>query len=390
MQSLYTALGERKRFLYPIPYFLFFFSVLEIVTFACYDNSVVTGGVFFALNRCICMLYAARKERVTMTQTEYVLPVSEKNYTEGMEKAEKYLSERGTDGCFISFDGKSIHYEKYMCDNAKASIVIVHGFTECAEKFREVSFNFLLGGYNVFAVDNRGHGYSARLTDDRETVCVGKFTDYVEDLQCFVEKIVRPASGELPLYVYCHSMGGAITVQHLQTYPGVFKKAVLSAPMIQAQTMGLPEWLANAAARLGVLFGQGNKRIPGAKGFNPHRTYQESHDTSKARFDYWQKKRCEDFHFQTADPSFNWVKEAVAVSRRNLDPERNARIKIPVFLCQPEEDSSVVSEKENEFIAMIKNGRLKKYTNCRHEIYMSVDPTVEEYYEDIKNFFEEK
>ena len=84
------------------------------------------------------------------------------------------------------------------------------------------------------------------------------------------------------------------------------------------------------------------------------------------------------------------MKEAVAVSRRNLDPERNARIKIPVFLCQPEEDSSVVSEKENEFIAMIKNGRLKKYTNCRHEIYMSVDPTVEEYYEDIKNFFEEK
>ena len=187
-----------------------------------------------------------------MTQTGYVLPVSEKNYTEGMEKAEKYLSECGTDGCFISFDGKNIHYEKYMCDNAKASIVIVHGFTECAEKFREVSFNFLLGGYNVFAVDNRGHGYSARLTDDRETVCVGRFTDYVEDLQCFVEKIVRPASGELPLYVYCHSMGGAITVQHLQTYPGVFKKAVLSAPMIQAQTMGLPEWLANAAARLAV------------------------------------------------------------------------------------------------------------------------------------------
>ena len=325
-----------------------------------------------------------------MTQTEYILPVSEKNFAEGMQKAEEFLAQHRTEGCFESFDGKSIHYEQYMCDGAKAGIVIVHGFTECAEKFREVSFNFLSWGYNVFAVDNRGHGYSARLTDDKETVCIGKFTDYVEDLQCFTEKIVSPACKNIPLYVYCHSMGGAITVQHLQTYPGVFKKAVLSAPMICPKTMGIPEGIAKFAANAGVLFGLGNKHIFGAKGFNPDRTYENSHDTSKARFDYWQKKRCENERYQTADPSFNWVKEAIAVSHRNLDAERNSRIKIPVFLCQPEEDSSVVSEAENEFIALVANGRLKKYKNCRHEIYMSVDETVAEYYNDIKNFFEEK
>ena len=324
-----------------------------------------------------------------MTQKDKLPMISEKDYGAGMKNAEEFLAQHGSDGVFESFDGKKIHFEKYMCDGAKASIVIVHGFTECAEKFREVSFNFLSWGYNVFAADNRGHGYSDRLTDDRETVCIGKFDDYVADLQCFVEKIVRPASGTLPLYVYCHSMGGAITVQHLQTYPGVFKKAVLSAPMIKAQTMGLPEWVANSVAKVGVLFGKGNKRIVFSKGFDPHRTYENSHDTSKARFDYWQKKRCDNVRYQVAAPSFNWVKEAVAVSRRNLDPKRNARIEIPVFLCQPEEDSSVVSEKENEFISQVKNGRLKKYTNCRHEIYMSVDSTVAEYYSDIKNFFEE-
>lgn len=324
-----------------------------------------------------------------MIATDYVLPVSEKNFVEGMGKAEKFLAEHGSSGFFDGFDGKKIHYESYLAENAKASIVIVHGFTECAEKFREVSCNFLMWGYNVFALDNRGHGFSYRLTDDRETVCIGKFTGYVEDLQCFVEKVVRPASAGLPMYVYCHSMGGAITVQHLQTYPGVFKKAVLSAPMIKAQTMGLPEWVAKAAANAGTLFGLGNKRVFGSKGFDPDRTYESSHDTSKARFDYWQKKRCETPEYQTAAPSFNWVKEAVKVSARNLDPERNARINIPVLLCQPEEDSSVVSEKENEFIAMVKNGRLKRYTVCRHEIYMSVDDTVREYYADIKSFFEE-
>lgn len=324
-----------------------------------------------------------------MSQTLYTLPVSEHSFAEGMEKAEKYLAEHGSDGYFDSFDGKSIHYEKYLAENPVGTIVIVHGFTESAEKFREVSFNFLLWGYNVFAIDNRGHGYSCRTGGDRETVCIGKFTDYVEDLQCFVDKIVRPASGELDLYVYCHSMGGAITVQHLQTYPGVFKKAVLSAPMIRPQTMGIPEGAAKLAANAGILFGKKDKRIPKSGGFDPNRTYDKSHDTSKARFDYWQKKRCSDTHYQTAAPSFNWTKEALNVIKLNLDPERNARINIPVFLCQPEEDSSVVSEKENEFIAMVKNGRLKQYKNCRHEIYMSIDETLAEYYSDIKNFYEE-
>lgn len=324
-----------------------------------------------------------------MSIEKYNLPVSEKNFVEGMLVAEKYLSEHGGGGYFDSFDGNRIHYEKYLCENPKGNIVIVHGFTESAEKFREVSYNFLLWGYNVFAIDNRGHGRSFRPANDPETVCIGKFSDYVDDLQTLVAKVVLPASQGKPLYVYCHSMGGAITVQHLQTYPGVFEKAVLSAPMIQAKTMGFPAWVARVIAEGGVLVGQKNRRIPGCKGFNPNRTYEQSHDTSKARFDYYQAKRCLDRNLQTADPSFNWVNEAVKVIKLNLDPVRNARIKIPVLLCQPEEDSSVVSSAENTFISMVSKGRLKRYKDCRHEIYMAVDDTVAEYYGDIKKFFEE-
>ena len=45
----------------------------------------------------------------------------------------------------------------------RGTVMIVHGFTESAEKFHEMSYNFLQMGMNVFAIDNRGHGRSARL-----------------------------------------------------------------------------------------------------------------------------------------------------------------------------------------------------------------------------------
>lgn len=316
------------------------------------------------------------------------LPVSEVNYAETMETVvEPYLKSVGGDGYFESFDGNKIHYEHYTAPDAEAVVVIVHGFTESAEKFREMSYNFLQMGFSVFAIDNRGHGRSFRLNpEDPQTVAIGRFTDYVEDLNCLINKVVKPAAGDKPLYLYCHSMGGAISVQYLQTYPGVFKKAVLSAPMIKAKTAGIPPQVAKAITVLPVAFGKANVRPGFMGGFAPDKTYEDSHDTSEARFNYYHKKRLAEPLLQTASPSYRWVSEAVKVTKLNLDPARCAKITIPVLLCQPERDDAVYSEAEDLFISRIPNGRIQKFTNCRHEIYASVDATVLEYLQAIEAF----
>ena len=319
------------------------------------------------------------------------LPVSETNYAETMETVvEPFLKSVGTDDCFVSFDGKKIHYESYQAQSPAGAVVIVHGFTESAEKFREMSYNFLQMGFSVFAIDNRGHGRSFRLNpEDPQTVTVGRFTDYVEDLNCFIKTVVKPAAGELPLYLYAHSMGGAISVQYLQTYPGVFKKAVLSAPMIKAKTAGIPPQIAKAITVLPILCGKANKRPGFMGGFAPDKTYKDSHDTSEARFNYYHKKRLAEPLLQTASPSYRWVSEAVKVTKLNLDPARCAKITLPVLLCQPERDDAVYSDAEDLFISRIPNGRIQKFTNCRHEIYASVDATVLEYLQAIEKFLKQ-
>ena len=253
-----------------------------------------------------------------------------------------------------------------------------------------MSFNFLTMGYNVFAIDHRGHGKSYRKHPEKyEIVTVDSFTEYVYDLHFFVSTVVKPAVGDSPLYLYAHSMGGAIAVQYLQTYRGVFRKAVLSAPMIQANSGPLSPAATLALTGFFCRLGKADDMVFIHHGFDPDRTWENSHDTSKARFDYYHAKRVARDELKTASASYNWVREAMLVAKKNLDPARNKNITIPVLLCQPEEDTSVISEKENAFIAQLSDGRLVRFRNCKHEIYASVDETVLEYLQTIQAFLAE-
>ncbi len=320
-----------------------------------------------------------------MSERDYF--ISESVFREKMENlVEPYLKKIGSDGYFEASDGAKLHFVTYKAEAPKGNVVICHGFTESAEKFREMSWYFVNMGLNVFALDNRGHGYSHRINRDPQVVHINEFSQYVEDLDTFVKKVVLPASEELPLYLYAHSMGGAISVGHLQTYPGVFRKAVLSAPMIKAKTAGIPDNIAKLVSDIFIKLGKEQEKVVGYSGFNPDRTYEQSHDTSKARFDYYHRKRKMNEKYQTSAPSYRWVNEAVKVSKLNLDEERNKKITAKVLLCQPEEDSTVFSEAEDVFITRIKDGRLVRFTDCRHEIYNSIDSTVCEYLDVIEEF----
>ena len=316
------------------------------------------------------------------------LPVREENYAEEMEtRVEPYLAELREDGFFKSFDGNEIHYEKYLIPDAEGTVVIAHGFTESAEKFREMSFCFLTMKFNVFAIDHRGHGRSWRKYPDQpQLVCIDRFETYVKDLYALVKTVVKPAvPQDKPLFLYAHSMGGAIAAQFLQTYPGVFDKAVLSAPMIQAQ-MPMSPGLAAAIMQAATVFGQGDKPVFAHGPYDPTATYEKSHDTSKARFDYYHEKRNNEPLLQTNMASNRWVRESARVVRKNLDPARCRNITCPLLLCQPAEDTSVVSEKENEFVSLLPDGRLIQFPNSRHEIFMSVDSTMILYLQAIEKF----
>ena len=159
--------------------------------------------------------------------------ITEENYEEQMKSfAEPYVAARTECGFDDRVKGEKIYFEHFKADDPKGVIVISHGFTESIKKFTESVFYMLQAGYEVWGVDHRGHGRSFRHNSNPYVVHVERFEDYVLDLAHLTKTLVLPSAGELPVYLYCHSMGGCIGAWLIEAYPALFKKAVLSSPML--------------------------------------------------------------------------------------------------------------------------------------------------------------
>lgn len=316
--------------------------------------------------------------------------ISTENYAETMKNVvEPYLFERGGEEYFASFKGGDIHYYSFKADNPKGGVVISHGFTESAEKFFEMMYYYLQEGYNVYALDHRGHGKSLRQGPVTDYVYLDNFQDYIKDLRYFVTETARKRNGGLPLYLYAHSMGGAVAIMYLQQYScDCIDKAVLTAPMVYCNTANLPHALTGTMCAVLSLVGQKGGKVPGGKGFNPNRTWENSNATSKERFDYWQAKRVANECYQPSVATNKWVYESVRICPLMLNQKRCDEIKIPVLLCQAEEDHSVISSWHNVFVDKLPNGKLIKFSDSRHEIFLSKDDVVQYYIDTIFSFLE--
>ena len=311
--------------------------------------------------------------------------VEESNYHNLMtNEVEPYLEKRRENRYFFSADGKKLHCEVYEKLLSRGSIVVLHGFTESAEKFREMSYYFRKAGYSVYALDLRGHGKSHHDSDNPLRVDIESFDLYAEDINTLVETIVAPASKGKEIYIYSHSLGSTAALLYMMKYPYAVTKAVLSSPMI-CGNMGMPVAVAGTVAKL--LCKAGGKTIPapGRCVFDENQTAENSDATSKARFEYYHSKRKMESLYQTSGPSFGWVKASL-VARDFLMSESNiALLRAKMLIFKPEADRQLLGEYTDKFAKMAKI-KIKDVKNSRHEIFMSGDDTLKWYVEEILEF----
>ena len=238
--------------------------------------------------------------------------ISEKNY----ERMMRTVVEPGLAALREEIDvplstGGTLHAEAYNRLDARRAVVILHGYTESAEKFREMVWYFVSDGYSVFAMDHRGHGRSVREVEDKTVTHVEHFDDYVRDLGEFMDAVVRPRMGDAPVCLYAHSMGGAIGGMTLMNHPEYFARAVLTAPMIAPSSAPLPRWAGKFAADFMFAIGKREDRAFIGKPFSPeNEPFETSCATSRVRFDYYERKRIDNAHLQNCSPTYGWVQEA--------------------------------------------------------------------------------
>ena len=312
--------------------------------------------------------------------------ISENDYSSLMSKqVEPYLAKRRTEDFFLSDDGKSIHYEEYQKLLSRGSIIILHGFTESAEKFREMTYYFRKAGYSVYALDLRGHGKSHHDSDNPLKVDIDTFDTYAEELNIFIEKIVKPSSKGKEIFIYSHSLGSTVALLYMIKHPYTIKKAVLSSPMI-CGNMGMPVAVAGTVAKL--LCKAGGKTIPapGRCVFDANQNFDNSDATSKARFEYYHQKRKAEPLYQTSGPSFSWVKASLEARDKILNEDNINHLRSKMLIFKPETDKQLLGKYTDKF-AEKADIKIKDVHNSRHEIFMSGDETLKWYVEEILEFY---
>ncbi|MBQ8075880.1 MAG: alpha/beta hydrolase [Oscillospiraceae bacterium] len=314
--------------------------------------------------------------------------IKEANYSLDMlDQAEPYLAVRRIIGTDERISGQKIYYEHFEADHPKGVIVISHGFTESVQKFSESIYYMLQAGYSVWGIDHRGHGKSHRHNENPYVVHVEHFEDYVLDLRHLTETVIKPVSGLLPLYLYCHSMGGCVGAWTIEQYPHLFRKAVLSSPML-GLTFAVPTPIMFAAASLMGIGERKKNPLKPVNSFDDEPDFEHSCDSSECRYLYYFGKRMKDPTLQTFEPSIGWGLESVKACYRVTSKKETARIAIPVLLFQAGADTVVKNASQNLFASRVHGCELVEIPGMKHELYMTDSEVLIPYWEKVFAFFD--
>jgi alpha-beta hydrolase superfamily lysophospholipase len=108
----------------------------------------------------------------------------------------------------------------------RGALVIVHGLKDHSTRYEGFARELALRGYDVWAFDLRGHGHSSG-----NRVATQLFDDYVMDFDIFLTRVLLEEN--VPVFVFGHSMGGAIVTLHSLMYHPNVRGMILSAPALE-------------------------------------------------------------------------------------------------------------------------------------------------------------
>ncbi len=319
-------------------------------------------------------------------KTDYPKILNEENFNEKMPIFEQELKDIRKIVYLDSFDGKSLYCESYLQKNADKNMVILHGFTEFSPKYRETVMYFLKLNYNVFIYDQRGHGLSHREAENLNLIHVKSFKNYVKDLECVIEKLVKVSGKDLPIHLFSHSMGGAVALLYMMKHSENIEKAVLSSPMISPKTRGVPRFFVMLMVACHGMFLGWKRPFVFAGKFDPDVQIKDTLDTSLSRFTATMEIRKSKKEYQSAAATNKWMWDALAVQDKLMRKKSLKKIKSKVLIISAENETVVKNEFHPKVAKIIENASIITVPCAKHNIFFSSGETLENYYSLLFDF----
>ena len=290
-------------------------------------------------------------------------------------------------GSFYTENGNwSIFTDEYPTENARGTVFIVHGFSENADKYAELIYYLRREGFSVVCYDQRGHGRSQRQSNNLKVTHVGRFEEYVDDLEAVIDHFSDTVTP--PFYLFGHSMGGAVAMRYMEKHPERIHRAVLSAPMISIDEKRLRHFCSSTACRLLCCLGLGKVRVPFIGKDYKNEPFETSAALSPARFAHILSVRRQNPLLTGGAPTFRWSLEALRVTKRLLATGVPERVQTPVKIYSAEREHLVGRATQMELADRLPQGEFQLVVGSKHEILFANDAILHPVLEDMLNFFE--
>lgn len=122
-------------------------------------------------------------------------------------------------------DGLKLYAKEWKPESqAKAVVILVHGLGEHVGRYDHVTQKYTDAGYLVRAFDLRGHGKSEGVRGYALS-----YDQLMNDIDTFIQ-MAHTAYPELPVFLYGHSLGGALALYFGEKYQNRLKGIIASSP----------------------------------------------------------------------------------------------------------------------------------------------------------------
>lgn len=289
---------------------------------------------------------------------------------------------------FQSADGVRIRWGCLPAPPASScgTVVLLNGRTEYMEKYAETAADLNQRGFAIYSMDWRGQGLSDRLTANRLKGHVGRFRDYLDDLEHLVQQAQR--QGPSPFLLMGHSMGGHIGIRYLREYDHPFTRAVLTSPMIDIELPAVPRRLLHVYAKLAGRLGFGRVFTPGGAAYeHKDRIFDNNPLTSDpVRF----QRRLADLdanpRLALGGVTYGWLQAAFDSIDRVAAPGYARGLTLPLLIVRATEERIVSREAQKCFCRRAPDCRLVDIPEARHEVLVETDAKRRLFWEAFDRF----
>jgi len=140
------------------------------------------------------------------------------------------VSQASHETTFNTVDGFSIFQRTWSPKSPKGLVLITHGVAEHIGRYEHVAQALADNGFQVVGWDLRGHGKSSGKRN-----YVNAFTDFLDDLGLVLAR-VKTDYPDLPIFLFGHSLGGAIT-----TYFAIDRKPEVQGIVLSAASVKISD-----------------------------------------------------------------------------------------------------------------------------------------------------